>query len=400
MNENQTPATSEASDVAPDPVQTPETTPAPPDSPSPTNTPRGRATAVALVIALLALGLSIALAVAAYFTWHQVQRLSAAQTGIETGVSERIRPLRSALEGAERGAREEHLRLDNALAGLQADQRSVGHRLNVLAGLMGRSEHGWTLAEVEYLLRIANQRLQLQRDRATAREALSAADARLRDLADPHYVSVREQIARDLKAIEAVPPVDVEGLSAKLGAALPGVDSLSVAGSRYLPPTPAAATERDTTAGTLEELPGLIWSALSDLFRLREHDQAVKPMLAPEREYFLRENLRLQLSAARLALLRDDRAQYRVALATAGDWLDAHFDAEDAAVQQLVAVLDELAGVDITPTLPDVSQSLRVLRQQIKLSEQAQALPVVPESAPPAAKPAPASDPGADEAAL
>jgi uroporphyrin-3 C-methyltransferase len=101
-------------------------------------------------------------------------------------------------------------------------------------------------------------------------------------------------------------------------------------------------------------------------------------MLPPEREYFLRENLRLQLAAARLALLRTDQAQYRAALQTAQQWLARYFDRQNAGVQQLLGRLQELAAVDIAPVMPDVSASLRLLRQQMQLSEQQQVLPVVP----------------------
>lgn len=388
MSESNTPVTA---DESPPPAQGADTR-------SDVRRPGG--TALPLIVAVLALGLSIGLAVTAYFTWHQVQQLIAEQAGIEAGVSDRIQPLRGSLDGVDRALREERARVDASISSLNADQQSVGHRLNVLAALMGRSERGWTLAEVEYLLRIANQRLQLQRDLNTARQALLAADERLRDLADPHYLSVREQIARDLDAVGAVPVVDVDGLSAKLGAALQVVDDLPVAGTRYQPTvhTKAAGLETEKTAGTLEELPTLVWSSLSELFRLREHEQSVGPMLPPQVEYFLRENLRLQLAAARLALLRNDREQYRAALDTAGDWLQVYFDSQDNAVQKLVEKLGSMSTVDITPPVPDVSASLRLLRQQLKLTEEAEVLPVVPEHLPEESQPEPALEDGKDAA--
>ena len=341
-----------------------------------------------LWIALLALGASIALAASAYFIWHQVQQLMAEQAGIEVGVSDRIRPLSSSLEGVNQSLRDERAETDNRIAavdsritGLSEDQKSIGHRLNVLAALMGRSEYGWTLAEVEYLLRIANQRLQLQRDLKTAAEALESADARLRELADPLYQGVREQIAIELNEISAVPVVDTEGLSSKLGAAVHSIDDLPVAGTRYQPLSAdeTAAPDIDKPAGNLKELMRLVWGALSELFRLREHDKPIGPMLPPEREYFLRENMRLQLAAARLALLRNDRAQFSAALITASDWLEAYFDNEDGEVQQLRSDLEAMSAVDISPPVPDVSASLALLRQQIKLSEKQDVLPVVPD---------------------
>jgi uroporphyrin-III C-methyltransferase len=331
-----------------------------------------------LVIALVALVVAIGLSVAGYFIWYQVQRLGSEQAGIETGVGDRIQPLRSSLESLDQTITRERDETGTRIDKLAEDQQSIEHRLSVLAALMGRSERGWTLAEVEYLLRIASQRLQLQRDTGTAAQALRAADDRLRDLADPHYQNVREQIARDLEAVAAVPAVDVDGLSATLGAALQQVDKLTVAGSHYTPAADAGPSGDTETAKTAAELAKVVWNSISELFRVREHDQPVGPMLAPEREYYLRENLRLQLAAARLALLRNDRAQYRSALHTAIEWLNQYFDRQTPAVKELLARLQASAEVDITPQLPDVSDSLHLLRQQMQLSEQKKLLPVVP----------------------
>jgi uroporphyrin-3 C-methyltransferase len=265
---------------------------------------------------------------------------------------------------------------------LDEDLQGVSHRISVVASLLGRSERGWALAEIEYLLRIANQRLQLQGDVKTAQQAIKAADGRLRDLADPHYFSVREQLARDLEAVNAVPVVDMDGLSLALSTALAGVDKLPLAGAHYRPVQPGPEGDAGGSAPAarnLDELGRLVWTSVTDLFRLREHDRPVAPMLAPDREYFLRENMRLQLAAARLALLRNDRQQYRSTLDTAVGWLQQYFDKTDPSVQQLVGQLEDLAVVDISPEMPDVSRSLALLRQQMQLSEQPEVQPVVPE---------------------
>jgi len=348
-----------------------------------------------MVLALLAMGLSIGLTVAAYFTWNEVQQLTGTQSKVEAQVEDRVQPLRASLDDVNKtiqaslstfnqSLQNQRRQMDQQLKKLGEDQRNVGHRVSVLAALIGRSEQGWSLAEVEYLLRIANQRLQLQRDVDTAEQALKAADQRLHDLADPHFLSVREQIARDIEAVQAVPAVDIEGVSLSLSAALAGIDQLSVAGSRY---QPAGETEPEaSTRATISdwrELPRLLWSTLSGLFRIREHDKPVTPMLAPQREYFLRENLRLQLSAARLALLRDDSVQYQVILTTAQDWLNAYFAGDDGKVNDLVSQLEQLKAINTVPQLPDISGSLRVLRQQIKLSEKQDVLPLVPDQAEP-----------------
>jgi len=371
---------------------------------SPGQTPQSTASSgtASTVLALLAMGLSIGLSVAAYFIWNEVQQLTGAQLSVAAQLEDRIQPLRSTLSDVSQTVQaslstvnqklqSERQQIDQQLEKLDEDQRNNGRRVSALAALMGRSEQGWSLAEVEYLLRIANQRLQLQRDVNTAEQALIAADQRLHDLADPHFLSVREQVARDIEAVQAVAAVDIVGISLSLSAALANIDQLSVAGSRYQPAvdTETKSLEPRATIGDWRELPSLLWSTLSGLFRIREHDKPVTAMLAPEREYFLRENLRLQLSAARLALLRDDGVQYQAILNTAQDWLNAYFAGDDGKVNNLMAELEQLKAINTVPELPDISGSLRVLRQQMKLSEQQAILPLVPDqSTPDTAEPA------------
>lgn len=382
MNEETTPAVVEA---------TPSSPPSGDTSP---DDHRGRSGSVlSLVIALLALILAIGLAVGAYFIWHQVQQLAGNQAQVDASINERIQPLRASLDSVNQSLAKERQTTTTRVDKLDEDLQGVSHRISVVASLLGRSERGWALAEIEYLLRIANQRLQLQGDVKTAQQAIKAADGRLRDLADPHYFSVREQLARDLEAVNAVPVVDLDGLSLALSTALAGVDQLPLAGVHYRPVQPGPESSAPT-ARNLDDLGRLVWTSLTDLFRLREHDRPVAPMLAPDREYFLRENMRLQLAAARLALLRGDRQQYRSTLDTALGWLQQYFDKTDLSVQQLVGQLTDLALVDISPAMPDVSQSLALLRQQMQLSEQPQVLPVVPEHDPQDDSEATSSEPG------
>ena len=389
--------------VATPPAEQPEAEQSREQAPAPT----GSSGAASMVLSLLALGASIGLTVAAYFTWNELQQLTGTQSRVEAQVDDRIQPLRSqlgdvkqtlqaSLSSVKQTLQDERRQVDQQLEKLDEDQRNVVHRVSVLAALMGRSEQGWSLAEVEYLLRIANQRLQLQRDVDTAEQALHAADERLHDLADPHFLSVREQIARDLDAVRAVPSVDIEGISSSLSSALESVDQLTLAGTRY---QPVVATDGESgesasrqTIRDWRELPRLLWSNLSGLFRIREHDKPVTPMLAPEREYFIRENLRLQLSAARLALLRLDGVQYRTILNTAQEWLDAYFAEDDAKVNELLAQLEQLKAINTVPQLPDISGALRVLRQQMKLSEQQDVLPLVPAQPEPSGATEPASE--------
>lgn len=329
-----------------------------------------RTSALPLIFALLAFGVSIGLVVGGYFIWNQLQQLNGEQAGMEPRLEQRVQPLQSNLQAISNDWQAGRREIEQQLGAIGDGQAALGERISHLAALIGRSELGWTLAEAEYLLRVASESLQLRRDRHTAVAALKSADARLRELADPQLLPVREQLARELNALREVPEVDFDGISLRISDGLQRVETLPVTGSRYEPP------EQDTKhfdstriAGNWRDLPQVIWSALTELFRFREHEKPVGPMLPSNRIWFLKENLRLQLMAARLALLREDREAYRQALVTAAGWVKEWFDVEDQAVTAMADGLEELAAVDIRPELPDISTSLHLLTQLQKQQE-------------------------------
>ena len=257
---------------------------------------------------------------------------------------------------------DESLRLQDREAQLRAAVADVYRRV-------GRSGDQWIVAESEYLMRVAAQRLALARDVQTARIALELADQRLRDTGDPGWTGVREQLAREIAALAAFAAPDVDGMAARLAALAERVPGLPVAGATRGAARPdggasavIAPAERaiDAERGW-DTLLDDLWAGFRDTVRIREHDRPVQAMLPPEHDFFLRENLRLQLETARIAVARGDAALYRTALDRAAQWLAAHFAAGDSDVQALGAALDALRAVDIAPSLPDIGRSLQVL---------------------------------------
>ncbi|MCA1805441.1 MAG: uroporphyrinogen-III C-methyltransferase, partial [Xanthomonadaceae bacterium] len=119
------------------------------------------------------------------------------------------------------------------------------------------------------------------------------------------------------------------------------------------------------TAGDWREIPGIVWQALRRLLVVRSHQEPATPMLPPEQECFLVQNLRLALETARLALLQADPQQYRTSLEMARAWLERHFDADHPATASMTNELHHLLRQEIRPELPDISTSLRLLRQRL-----------------------------------
>lgn len=346
----------------------------------------GFTTALALLIALAALGL-------AAVTWWQQARVAPqfaelrsdqemAREALEITSSNRRRleGLRTDIDGLrERTERELGLlrevtardvqRLREDLEQWSVRLADLEDSVVSLRGVSDDARRRWLRAEAEYFLNIANTELALTADAERAVRALELADSRLRQIDDPALAPVRAEIARELTQLAAVPRVDRAGISLRLASLAERVDELP------LPqPAPGVFTgERplspDEAEPGMERALAALRQALSGMLSVRRDDAPLTPQLAPAEVFFLRRNLELQIENARLALLQRERALYRDHLQSAVRWLEAWFDSEDPAVASVQVALEELAGVDIAPSLPNVDGSLRRLRESARLRE-------------------------------
>jgi len=114
-----------------------------------------------------------------------------------------------------------------------------------------------------------------------------------------------------------------------------------------------------------EELPQAVWEDIKSLVRVRRHQQPIEPLLPPKEAWFLQQNLRLKLEQARLSLLRRDTRQFRQYVGEANSWIESFFDADSPAVRNASVTLRALIRVKLQPRTPDVSGSLRLLRERL-----------------------------------
>ena len=271
----------------------------------------------------------------------------------------------------------ERIKMQTREAELRASVADVHRRV-------GASGTEWMVAEAEYLMRVANHRLSLSRDTGTARSALILADQRLADTGDPGWNPVRDQLAREIAALDAAELPDSAGISARLNALAEQVPQLKLASATLggMPRADVSVNVEPSTEGrTWDSLLDDLWAGFRDTVRIRRNDQPVAAMLAPDQQFFLYENLRLHLETARLGAARFDRKLYRDSLTTVGNWLNSYF-AGDELTRAMHRQVTELAGIDIRPALPDISQSLRSLQVRRKLNEDlARSLPTAPANA-------------------
>jgi uroporphyrin-3 C-methyltransferase len=104
------------------------------------------------------------------------------------------------------------------------------------------------------------------------------------------------------------------------------------------------------------------WGELKQLVRVQHMDRAEVPLLAPSQSFFLRENLKLRLLGARLALLTRDQTSYKADLKAAGAWLTKYYDTREKTVGNALVTLKNLHDSEISIEVPDISGTLDALR--------------------------------------
>ena len=215
----------------------------------------------------------------------------------------------------------------------------------------------WLLAEVEYLLRLVNQRLIMAGDVVAAAALLKSADAILLELEDVSLHGVRAAVAADLAAVRAVPKVDVEGLYLRLSGLIEQVDGLAIfqlpTRDEVLVAVPAEDWQQRFQQGYEQAL-----EKLSDYIVIRRRDVPYEALMDPQWEGLVRQNLRMLLEQAQVALLSGNQVLFRESLQRGGHWVEQFFEVDEAGSRALAQELHALTQVPIATSIPDVSASL------------------------------------------
>ena len=275
------------------------------------------------------------------------------------------------------------------------------------------SEQAWKLAEAEYLLRVANQRVLMERDVGTALGLLKSADSILGELDDYAMHGVRATLADEILSLEQFATADISSIYLRLDAVKRQLNALTLAVPAFTLEEPAPATDaataspgtatggpgadstnpvdspgtpasaagagpdiESTGAGSTDngasEAPGFLQSValeLGKLVRVRRIDTGFKPPLAPTEAKYLELNLRLMLEQAQLAVLKYDQVVYASSLDSALEWVHTHLDAQNTQVQETTSALQTLRTLNLASPTPDISASLNALIQARQADE-------------------------------
>ena len=338
-------------------------------------------------VAWLSLAVSVLAFVAAGLVYVSGRQSASDLDAINASIAalnQRLAELASAAESAGARADESGLEaarvgetVDDALAefnrrlqrleGVEDRMANLENSVASLQGISAGTRDNWLLAEAEYYLQIANAQLNLARNPTLAALALGMADERIVQTSNPALTEVRAAIADELAALELMDKPDIEGITLTLASLARVVESLPLetVGSMA---ADGAGAEIDPELSGAARAWASVKGAMSGLIRVTPPDETRTPLLTPDAEALLRSNLALQLQAARLALLRGHRAQFEQSLDDATAWLALYFDTESAQVASARETIAEVRGMVFAGETPDISESLRLLRQFRSLS--------------------------------
>ncbi|WP_112140805.1 uroporphyrinogen-III C-methyltransferase [Marinomonas primoryensis] len=240
---------------------------------------------------------------------------------------------------------------------------SLESKLNRLSST---TKEDWKLAEAEYLIRLANQRLLLESDNIGAATLLSNADDILNELEDPIVFTTRKALAKDIQALKSISPFDLEGAYLKLNALYDSVQTLP---QREPSKEWQANTTAKPTTSTTNQLTSALesfWQSLRSLIVINYNHKPIKALLPPAEYQELITGLQLQLEIAQVALIKGEPVIYQTALSRVANATTAHFETQSNRVISFLASLTTLQQLNPSPDLPLPRESLIAMKSLMK----------------------------------
>ncbi|ERK17179.1 HemX protein [Pantoea sp. AS-PWVM4] len=341
-----------------------ETTPAgdnatPPAKKSPRDNKRdGKVLgAVAIVIALaIGAGLYLNGKHQADLQAQTNQNLSEQLSALQQQLGSDKQQLTQQLESANSALQEARNQQDASAKELEALRQKV-------ATISGNDTRTWLLAQADYLVKLAGRKLWSDQDVTTAAALLKSADTSLAEMNDPSVMNVRRALTQDISSLSAVSQVDYDGIILKLNQLSNGVDNLRLADNDN-DDSPMDADSGELSSSLHEWRQNLVksWHNFMDGFiTIRRRDNTAQPLLAPNQDVYLRENIRSRLLIAAQAVPRHQDEIYKQSIDAVSTWVRAWYDTNDAATKAFLDQLDELSQQSISMDVPDSLESQQLL---------------------------------------
>ena len=348
-------------------------------------------------LALSAIAIAIALA-AGIGLYGLTKTQATHQSEASAGLSSQIAALqkvqenqKSELEGIIKQQADQLTQAQRQQDALAKKLEEVQEKVAVISGSDAKT---WLLAQADFLVKLAGRKLWSDQDVTTAAALLKSADASLADMNDPSLISARRAITDDIASLSAVSQVDYDGIILKVNQLANQIDNLRLADNND-DDTPMDSDSDELSSSISEWRVNLqkSWQNVMDSFiTVRRRDETAVPLLAPNQDVYLRENIRSRLLVAAQAVPRHQEETYKQALDNVSTWVRAYYDTEDATTKAFLEDVDKLSQQSITMNVPESLQSQALLEKLMQTRvRNLMAQPAETQASAPAPAPAPAA---------
>ena len=355
-----------------------------------------------LVLSAVAIAIALAAGVGLFgLNKQQVSR----QNETSTALADRVAELQKAQESQKNELEGIIKQQADQLADAKHQQETLAKQLEdvqqKVAVISGSDAKTWLLAQADFLVKSAGRKLWSDRDVTTAAALLKSADASLADMNDPSLISARRAITDDIASLSAVSQVDYDGIILKVNQLANQIDNLRLADNNDDDsPMDSDSEELSSSIGEWRVNLQKSWQSFMDSFiTIRRRDETAVPLLAPNQDIYLRENIRSRLLVAAQAVPRHQEETYKQALDNVSTWVRAYYDTEDATTRAFLEDVDKLSQQSITMNVPENLQSQAILEKLMQtrvrnlMAQPAVTQSSAPAPTPPVPAPAPAPAP-------
>ncbi|WP_394167342.1 uroporphyrinogen-III C-methyltransferase [Photobacterium piscicola] len=250
--------------------------------------------------------------------------------------------------------------------GISQQQKSIDSIQTAIADLKGQEPNDWLLAEADYLVKMAGRKLWLEHDVTSATLLLEAADHRIAELNDPSLKNLRQAMSNDITALKSITVVDRDGIVLRLNSLENSIDSLPLANAVLAKAEPQ---QNPTVSQSVNDWKNNLMTSLKNFgenfITYRKRDGSVVPLLSPQQDFYLQQNITNKLETAIAAVYRDQGQVYRDSIATAIKWSQQYYDLSSPKTQSFIAGLQQLEQQNVAVDYPAKLQSQALITQLV-----------------------------------
>ncbi|RKQ40202.1 uroporphyrinogen-III C-methyltransferase [Enterobacter sp. R1(2018)] len=375
-----------------------ETKPAVESTPLPEQPPQKNRSGVAgIALGAIAIAIALALGAGLYgYGKHQASRQTATNDALSTQLAALQKQQDQQKTELENTIKQQATALEEANHQQANLARQLDEVQQKVATISGSDAKTWLLAQADFLVKLAGRKLWSDQDVTTAAALLKSADASLADMNDPSLIAARRALTDDISSLSAVSQVDYDGIILKLNQLSNQVDNLRLADNDS-DDTPMDSDGSELSSTVHEWRQNLVksWHNFMDIFiTIRRRDESAVPLLAPNQDIYLRENIRSRLLVAAQAVPRHQDETYKQSLENVSTWVRAYYDTDDATTKAFLDELEALGQQSINMDVPQTLQSQPLLEKLMQtrvrnlLAQPSAAASAAPAEAAPAQAPA------------